>query len=262
MNTNEYLTAFYADGDEDSRLLSRAGTVEFTTTMHFIEKYLHPGARIIEIGAGTGRYSHALAQMGYAVDAVELMDSNIEIFKKHTQPGEAVTVTQGNALDLSAFAGERYDITLLLGPMYHLYTEEDKLQALREAIRVTKRGGVIFAAYCMSDASILQYGFLRGNIHTLMERNMLDPVTFKAFSTPQDIFELHRKADIDALRAHFPVTQLHFVAADGFAHYMRGTVENMDDDTFTLYLKYHLATCELPELTGYSNHTLDIFRRD
>ena len=80
-------------------------------------------------------------------DAVELLEHNIEIFRRNTLPGETVTVTQGNAVDLSAFAGETYDITLLLGPMYHLFTREEQLAALREVVRVTKKGGIVVAAY-------------------------------------------------------------------------------------------------------------------
>lgn len=262
MNTKDYLQAYYQNYDEQNRLSSRYGAVEYLTTMKYIEKYLQPGARIIEIGAATGRYSHALAQRGYRVDAVELLEHNIELFKQNTHPDEPVTVTQGNATDLSAFASDTYDMTLLLGPMYHLFTEEDKKQALAEAIRVTKRGGVVFAAYCMADSTVLQYGFVRGEIHNIIKQCMLDPETFATFSNPWDIFELHRKEDIDALRANFDVTPLHFVATDGYAHHMRATIDQMDEPTYELYLKYHFATCERSDLIGYSNHTLDIFRKE
>ena len=162
METKDYLTNYYARCDEDSRLTSKHGMVEYITTMKYIEKYLQPGMRIIEIGAATGRYSHAFAQKGYRVDAVELVEHNIEIFKHNTIEGEPITITQGNATDLSEFESNTYDIVLLLGPMYHLFTTEDKRKALSEAIRVAKKSGVIFAAYCMGDASVLSYGFIRG----------------------------------------------------------------------------------------------------
>ncbi len=261
MEAKEVLAQYYGQYDENSRLLSQHGRVEFLTTMEYVEKYLCPGMRVLEIGAGTGRYSHALAQRGYPVDAVELIESNIEIFRQNTQPGENVRVIQGDARDLSSLAEGVYDVTLLLGPMYHLFTQEDKERALEEAVRVTKPGGIIFAAYCMADPSILSYGFIRGNIHSLLEKKMLDPVTFAAFSDPSDLFALHRQEDIDRLRARLPVTQLHFVAADGFTNYMRETVDAMDDETFAVYMKYHLAVCERRELVGYSHHTLDIFRK-
>ncbi len=262
METLQALTEYYGRYDEDNRLCSRYGTVEFLTTVRYIEKYLRPGMRILEIGAATGRYSHYFARQGYRVDAVELVAHNIELFRQNTKPGENVTITQGNAKDLGAFSDDTYDITLLLGPMYHLFTEEEKLQALSEAIRVTKKGGIIFSAYCMGDASVLMYGFVRGEIHNIIEKCMLDTVTFKTFSKPWDLFELHRKEDIDALREHFRVTQLHFLATDGYANHMRQTLTEMDEDTFQLFLRYHFATCERLDMVGYSNHTLDIFRKD
>lgn len=262
MNTNNYLIDFYKTHDEQNRLITKHGQVEYITTMKYIEKYLKPDSRILEIGAATGRYSHALARKGYKVDAVELVQHNIEIFKQNTLPNENVTITQGNAMDLSDFESYTYDITLLLGPMYHLYTTEDKLKALSEAVRVTKRGGIIFAAYCMADASILLYCFGKGQIYNDIKEGRLNPETFKAHSNPCDVFELHRKEDIDALRNHFNVTQLAFIATDGYADHMRDTINQMDDKTYELYLKYHLTTCERQDMVGYSHHTLDIFRKE
>ena len=85
METTEILTQFYENYDEDNRLATGYGAVEFRTTLHYIEKYLRPGMRILEVGAATGRYSHHFARLGYRVDAVELVEHNIEIFKKNTQ---------------------------------------------------------------------------------------------------------------------------------------------------------------------------------
>ena len=73
MDTLKILTEYYSNYDEEGRLMSRHGKVEYLTTMRYIERYLVPGTRILEIGAATGRYSHTLARMGYTVDAVELV---------------------------------------------------------------------------------------------------------------------------------------------------------------------------------------------
>ena len=261
MKNEKELDKFYESIDEDSRLDSRYGHVEFVTTIKYIEKYLKKGDKIIEIGAATGRYSHTLAKIGYKVDAVELLERNIEIFKRHTEKGEPVTITQGNAIDLSSFEDETYDITLLLGPMYHLFTEEEKIAALSEAIRVTKKGGIIFAAYCMGDAAVLIYGFGRGKIYDIIEKCGIDAEKFDSFSAPWDVFELYRKEDIDALRRNFNAEELHFIAADGYANHIRSELEDMDEETYELFIRYHLATCERQDMIGYSNHTLDIFRK-
>lgn len=262
METKIAMDSFYSAYDEDSRLTSRYGMVEYLTTMRYIERYLRPGMRVLEIGAATGRYSHTLARKGYSVDAVELVERNIEVFRQNTQPGEDITVAQGDARDLSAFPSDTYDVTLLLGPMYHLFTREDKLKALSEAIRVTKKGGIVFVAYCGNEATILQFCFLRGMYKVPRYRSLIDPVTFKADSDPAELFELHRKEEIDELRSNFPVTQLHYVAADGFANYIRQELTQMDEELYETYLRYHFATCERQDMVGYSNHMLDIFRKD
>ena len=263
MKENQYLIDFYNNYDEDSRLELKHGTVEFLTTMRYIEKYLKSGDRVLEIGAGTGRYSHALARQGYNVDAVELVEHNIEIFRKNTLANENISVVQGNALDLSAFPDNQYDITLLLCPIFQLYSKEDKQQAIREAIRVTKHGGVIFAAYVISDGCLLDEGFKRSNINVAeyIKNGLLDPETFAAKSKPKDLFELVRKEDIDSLMTAFPTTRLHYVATDGCALFMREAINSMDNETFQLYLKYHFSTCEREDLLGVTSHAVDIFRK-
>lgn len=255
------LAAYYGTFDEDSRLLSSRGQVEFLTTVRYVEKYLQKGMRILEIGTATGRYAHYFAQNGYTVDAVELVQSNIELFKKKTRPGEPVTVRQGNAMDLSFFADNTFDITLLLGPMYHLYTPEDQSRALSEAIRVTKRGGIIFAAYCMADACLLLHGFGGGEIRKFISRGKVDENTFACHSGEKDIFELYRKEQIDALMQPMPCERLHYVATDGCTNLIRHAVDKMSKADFELYLKYHFVTCERLDMSGVSDHTLDIFRK-
>ena len=261
MEILKILTDFYSNYDEEGRLLSRHGSVEYLTTMRYVEKYLQPGMRILEVGAATGRYSHALAQMGYRVDAVELVQHNIDLFNEKTQPGEQVTIRQGNAMDLSFFEDHSFDMTLVLGPMYHLFTVEAQKLALSEAIRVTKSGGVIFAAYCGNEATMVQYCFGRGMIREQRYRDLIDPVTFKASSDPAELFQLYRKEEIDALMKDFPVERLHYVGTDMATNYMRRTIEEMDDALFELYLQYHFAICERSDCVGTSHHILDIFRK-
>lgn len=262
MEVLKALTEYYGSYDEDSRLRSKHGMVEYLTTMRYIEKYLKPGMRILEIGAATGRYSHALAQRGYRVDAVELVKHNIDIFREKTMPGENVTIRQGNAKDLSFFEEGTYDITLLLGPMYHLFTAEEQLQALREAIRVTKQGGIVYAAYCNNDATMVQYCFGKGMLKQQRYKDLVDMQTFKASSDPAELFELYRKEDIDKLMSHFAVTRLHYLGTDMATNFMRSAVDEMDEELFELYLKYHFSICERPDMVGATHHILDIFQKN
>ena len=261
MDAFEALTGYYSGYDEEGRLASRHGQVEFLTTMRYIDKYIKPGDRVIEIGAGTGRYSHYLARKGYDVTAVELIEHNLDILRANTQEGEKLTAVQGNAVDLSAFPDDTFDITLLLGPMYHLFTVEEQKKALSEAFRVTKTGGVVYAAYCNNDATVIQFLFGRNMIKEPRYRELVDPVTFKCASTPEELFVLFRREDIDALMDDFPYTRLHYVGTDMAANFMRDTVDAMDDETFEAFMRYHFCICERPDMTGATHHMLDITRK-
>ncbi len=259
--TEDYLVDYYNTHDEDVRLLSKHGKVEFMTTVKYIEKYLKPEMKIMEIGAATGRYSHYFAQKGFSVDAVELIEHNIEVFKTKTLPEEKVSIKQGNALNLSEYPGNSYDITLLLGPMYHLYTAEEQQKALSEAIRITKPRGYIFVAYCMLDPSI--FGCFKNNrIDKLIEDGEFDAVSLEAYFPPHGIFKVYTKDEIFDLTKIFDVERLNFVATDGYTCHMKEAIDKMDDKTYDLYLRYHFKTCERQDLVGISHHTLDVLRKE
>ena len=258
---NRYLEDYYGSHDEDGRLRSRTGQVEFLVTMEYIHRHLFPGCRILEIGAGTGRYSLALAREGYHVDAVELIRHNIDVFLSNMRDGDDVTVRQGNALDLSFLEDESYDMTLLLGPMYHLYTPEDQRKAMAEALRVTKRGGKVFAAYLCNDATVMQFCFGREGLKDERYRSLVDMETFKCSSTPAELFQLYRREDIDSLMEDFPVRRLHYLGTDMLTMFMPEQVERMDDELFREYVRYVLSICERPDMTGVTNHILDISLR-
>ena len=98
MKRIECLKNYYENYDENFRLERKRGQVEFLTTVHYVEKYLKKGMKILEIGAGTGRYSHYFAQNGYEVDAVELIEHNIEIFKSNTKDGEKAILVKAMLL--------------------------------------------------------------------------------------------------------------------------------------------------------------------
>lgn len=261
VKTGDYLVDYYNSYDEDSRLLSKHGRIEFLTTVKYVEKYLKDGMKIMEIGAATGRYSHYFAQKGFEVYAVELIEHNIEVFKEKTQLGENVSIKKGNALDLSEYPDNCYDITLLLGPMYHLYTSEEQKKALSEAIRVTKKGGYVFVSYCMLDPSMLM-SFKNGRIKRLIAEGEYDPVTLEAYFPPHGIFRLNTKDEIFGLTQDLNVERLCFTATDGYACHMREAIDKMDDETYELYLKYHFKNCERQDLIGMSHHTLDVLRKE
>ena len=257
-----YLEDYYNNYNEDGRLLSRHGQVEYLTTMKYIRECLDSLSEpaILEVGAGTGRYSVALAKQGHRVTAVDLVPHNLEVLRSKLDGSERIKVMVGNAMDLSALPDAAFSLTMLLGPMYHLYTWEDKRRALSEAVRVTKPGGYLLVAYCMNEPTVIQYVFGMNNLREVMELNMLTP-DWHCISEPKDLFELVRTEDIAALDAGLPVERIKLIAADGATNYKREFIDGMDDETFARWMDFHFAVCERQDLIGASHHTLDILRR-
>lgn len=254
------LEVYYNKFCEEKRLTRKHGNVEYITSMKYIHKYLEKlpqDSKILDVGAGTGRYSVALAKEGYDVTAVELVKYNLGILK---QKGSSVKAYQGTALNLKRFENDTFDMTLVFGPMYHLYTFEDKVKALSEAKRVTKPNGIILVAYCMNEYSILTHGFKDNYIRESIEKGKVNDA-FHVVSEPEDLYDYVRLEDIAAYNEAVGLERIQIVSADGPANYMRQTLNAMDDETYELFIQYHLSTCERPDLMGASAHTLDILRK-
>ncbi len=253
------LERYYTAYNEDARLLSRTGRVEYLTTMRYLHRFA-PKGTLLEIGAGTGRYSIALAKEGYDVTAVEPIPHNLDVLKRGAAGLKNLTAHRGDARDLGFLPSDAFDATLLLGPMYHLYTDADRLTALSEAVRVTRPGGYVFVAYCLNESVVIQYAFLQDKVTQLIERGMLTS-DWHCISKPEDLFAMLRTEEIDALNRRVPATPILRVAADGAAHYLKEKLNAMDEATYARWLDYHFATCERADLIGASNHALDILQK-
>ncbi|MBR4799307.1 MAG: class I SAM-dependent methyltransferase, partial [Clostridia bacterium] len=159
----EILNEFYGQSDEDGRLgRTRHGQLEHRMTVKYIHRYASAGTKVLEIGAGTGRYSVALAKEGMEVTAVELVESNLEKLRENAKGVANLQAFRGDATDLSRFADGSFDVTLSFGPMYHLYEKNDVERAIDEAIRVTRPGGVLLFAF-LSVFGIMYANYFSGN---------------------------------------------------------------------------------------------------
>lgn len=252
------LEKYYNKFNEEHRLTTRHGTVEYTTSMKYIHDYIPEGShiKILDIGAGTGRYSVALANEGHSVTAVELVPRNLSVLESKHSP---VNCWPGDARDLHFLPDETFDITLIFGPLYHLHTQQDMLKAISEARRVTKKGGVILAAYVMNEYSILTYCFKEGHIKEALEQKKLTQ-DFHTIADESELYTYLRIEDINELNRLSGLERIKLIAADGPSDYMRRELNAMDEETFSHFIDYHLATCERPELLGASSHLVDILR--
>lgn len=253
------LIEYYNKFNENKRLDRRHGIVEYTTAMKYIKRYLKKfkNPQIIDIGAGTGKYSIELANMGYNVTAVELVKHNLMTIKKNSTK---VNTILGNAINLKKINDNSYDIVILFGPMYHLISDEDKIKALNEAKRIAKPNGYIFIGYYMNEYAIIKHGFMEKKIKESLKNDLVDK-NFHITPKNTDLYSMVRLEDINKYKNIVGLKRVKILSQDGPTDYIRKYINDLDDEEFSIYINYHLSICERKELLGSSSHILDILKK-
>ena len=253
------LIEYYNKFNENKRLDRRHGIVEYTTAMKYIKRYLKKfkNPQIIDIGAGTGKYSIELANMGYNVTAVELVKHNLMTIKENSTK---INTILGNAINLKKIKDNSYDIVILFGPMYHLISDEDKIKALNEAKRIAKPNGYIFISYYMNEYAIIKHGFMEKKIKESIKNDLVDK-NFHITPKNTDLYSMVRLEDINKYKNIVGLKRVKILSQDGPTDYIRKYINDLDDEEFSIYINYHLSICERKELLGSSSHILDILKK-
>ncbi|AEM80000.1 MULTISPECIES: class I SAM-dependent methyltransferase [Thermoanaerobacter] len=252
----ERISALYEIFDEDFRLSSKASRIEFLTTVRQIEKYLKPGMKILDLGAGTGEYSLYFAEKGYQVTAVDLVEKHVKRIKEKKKPYMKLDIFQGNALDLSRFENNSYDIVLCLGPLYHLEDIGNRLKCIEEVKRVCKDDGMMLFAFINNDMVIVtetmcyQPDYLR--------KGNYDRKTFKVRDFPFVFITVQQARE---LLKNSGLTIVAEIATDGLSELLADKINNMDDESYQLWLNFHFYYSEKPEFFGASNHLLFVAQK-
>ncbi|HEX5542441.1 MAG TPA: class I SAM-dependent methyltransferase [Micromonospora sp.] len=152
---SEMMEHYGSDCFEETRLRrSPHGRLEYLRTQELIRRWLTvPGARVLDIGGGTGIHAEWLAATGHEVHVVDLVPSHVEA----AAALDGVTAEVGDARKLNA-SDKSVDVVLLLGPLYHLTDQRDRARALAEAVRVLRPGGLLVAGGISRYMSLLEVG--------------------------------------------------------------------------------------------------------
>ena len=254
------ISSFYEEYMEDDRLFRTVhGRLEYATTMNYIHRYAQKGSKVLEVGAGTGTYSRALAAEGMDVTAVELVQKNLDVLREKSKGLETLKSYQGDATDLSHFEDNSFDATLVLGPMYHLYEKEDVHKAIDEAIRVTKPGGAVLFAF-ISVYAIMYAEYFYGNWAAGEEENFTKDYKIRHFK--EQLFTGYDVTEFENLFVDKPVDYVTTTGVDGLLQPIEERPDfKISDKDFEAMSKWYLAFSEKRELLGHTNHLLYICKK-
>jgi ubiquinone/menaquinone biosynthesis C-methylase UbiE len=262
---------YYNRGREQGRLTSGNNQLELLRSQEIISRYLPQSpAAILDIGGGAGVYALWLARLGYKVHLVDLMPIHIEqaMTAAQSQPDHplaSATVDDARKLD---FPDDSFDSVLMLGPLYHLTERAERIEALREAYRVLKPSGYLFAATISRFASMLD-GLMQGYLADeyfagLVERVLVDSQHRNPkgeagyFATAY--FHYPTDSTDELAEAGFQVEAA--VAIEGMAGFMPNFDQFWDDETLReRLLKFLRATESEPTMLGATGHIMTVGRK-
>lgn len=260
-NRNEILNKFYNEiCNEDTRLDPKHRQLEFLTTDRYVQKYLKPNCRILEVGAGTGRYSLYYASQGYKVNSIEYVQHNLDVLKSKITDNMNIVAEQGDAIDLSRFEDNIFDIVLVLGPLYHLYTEEEINKCINEAKRVCKNNGIMMFAYLPNDSIMISWALLKGHLKFGYDNKRFDQ-NFKIISEPSEIMRAFYIDELEKIMNSNNIEKINNISTSGVAPHFRNIIDNLSEEEFEIWKNYHFSSCERKEVQGYSTHMLYIGKK-
>lgn len=263
------IEAFYDKGAQYEWERLECHRTEFAVTLRAIKDYLPPApAKILDVGGGPGRYSIALAQRGYDVTLFDLSKNCLELAKQKAQEAQAKIAgfEHGDARNLSRFADESFDGVLLMGPLYHLLSEEDRRKALREARRVLRANGLLFAAF------ITSYAVIRWAAKEEPQWIIQNPESLKALLSsgalpkrPDDpgftsAYFAH-PAEIKPLLESEGFETLDLIACEGVISMIEEKINELKGEAFEAWVELNYRLSRDPSIHGAAEHILYVGRK-
>ena len=256
------MIAHYETGAELGRLESR-NALEFERSKVILTERLPPDGRIIDVGGGPGTYAAWFASRGYQVDLIDPVPLHVELARKASAAGAPFSAQIGDARQLP-FGDAIADGVVMMGPLFHLVTAEDRRRALREAFRVLRPGGVIAA-------SAMGRFFLFG--HAVAQNTIREPAALNRVLSivatgdrpgqwgPFPAFA-HRPGELESEMRRAGFEDVVVVAIESFFHLLGDIEGRMADEGSRVALFELLSRCETdPDLVGLSGHLMGIGRR-
>ncbi|HEY4388098.1 MAG TPA: class I SAM-dependent methyltransferase [Ktedonobacteraceae bacterium] len=241
---------------------------EFAVTMHTLTDYLPSAPQaVLDAGGGPGRYALALSSLGYQVTLLDLSQGNLALARQKAQENKTslAQYVHGNALNLSSFHPGSFDAVLLLGPLYHLLTEPERQQAVREAWRVLRPGGLIFAAFITRYAAFRDLA--KNSPMTLLEKctewaDIMHTGIYHAgqgvgftdayFAHPDEIGPLMEGADFETLD---------LLGCEGVVAANEEQINRLSGEAWQAWVDLNYRLSKEPSLRGAADHLLYVGKK-
>lgn len=264
MDRSEVIRAYYNQTVETewNRIANRA---EFLLTCRFIDRFVKPGDRVLDIGGGPGRYSFYLAEKGCDVTLFDLSDANVAFAaEKAKEQGLRMDTVRGDARDADKLISGPFDHILLMGPLYHLLTEGDRIQAVNASLRLLKPGGVLFASFInmfagMIYAMKIEPAIILDQNESEFYQTVLSDKSFSGQAFTQAYFI--NQSEVLPFMAQFPLEKLHYFGQEGITSPCEKNLFSVSPQVSAAWLDMAEKLCERECLLSWSEHLMYVGRK-
>ncbi|MFC5467020.1 class I SAM-dependent methyltransferase [Lederbergia graminis] len=239
--------------------------VEFEITKRYLNRYIKPGDKVLDLGGGPGRYSLYLAELGCDVTLADLSERNVEFaLNKASELGLDLKGFQVDARDLSIIEDNSFDYILCMGPMYHLKSEEDRAKTIIECLKKLKPNGIIFVAFISSYSFVWDY--LIRNPQFIMDserkpelNKIVEGTNFagKGFS---DNFYIAPK-NVLPFFEQFKLEKLHLLNSESFLYLREPELLRQEPEVINAWLDLAEQVCEHEDLLSMAEHIMYIGKK-
>jgi len=243
--------------------------LEFIFTTYKIDPYICEGDSVLDIGGGPGRYSIYYAKKKCDLTLIDLSDGNIELAEqKSIEHGVSFRRICGNCLDLDSMDLGTFDHVFLMGPLYHLTDNNDRVKAVKLALKKLKPGGILYCSFILDFAGIIYDlkngpGFLPADLANPSISKLIDSIVSGTLYTGPAFTSacLLNQRQIEPFMTPFGLEKLHFFGQEGILALNENQLKEFPPEEYDLWIETAKRFLDLPEFMAFSEHAMYIGRK-
>lgn len=255
----------YYNGEVQSEWNRIASRPEFILTCRYIDRYVKPGDRVLDIGGGPGRYSLYLSSKGCDVTLLDLSDANVAYASSQAaEQGTPLKAVRGDAREADMLVPGPFDHILLMGPLYHLLEERDRIKAVNASLRLLKPGGVLFVSFInmfagMIYAMKIEPAIILDQKETEFHNTVLADKSFAGQAFTQAFFI--NQNEVLPFMSQFPLQKLHYFGQEGITSPCEDNLFSKSPEISSAWLDMAEKLCERECLLSWSEHLMYVGRK-